>query len=108
MTVSELELRMRDWLVGEYAAVLFVERDIVVAYALFTETEEQIYLRQLFVVRDQRRHGIGRAAVQILRTEIWPASKRLIVEVLVQNNAAVQFWRAVGFRDYSLTLEIMP
>jgi ribosomal protein S18 acetylase RimI-like enzyme len=46
--------------------------------------------------------------VEILRSKIWPKNKRLTVEVLVQNEAAVAFWRAVGYKDYSLTLEILP
>ncbi len=108
MTVSELEQRMKDWLASEYAAVIFETGGEVVAYALFREQPEEIYLRQLFVVRDRRRDGIGREAVEILRTKIWPANKRLTVEVLVQNITAVAFWRTVGYKDYSLKLEIMP
>jgi hypothetical protein len=51
---------------------------------------------------------VGRKAFEILRSQIWPASKRLTVEVLVQNAAAVAFWRAVGCKDYSLKLENLP
>ncbi len=106
MTVQELEQRMRDWLVSEYAAVIFEDNGEVVAYALYRKQPEEIYLRQLFVVRNQRRQGIGRQAVEILRTQIWPGNKRLTVEVLVYNTAAIAFWRAVGYQDYSLKLEI--
>ncbi|MBI5687876.1 MAG: GNAT family N-acetyltransferase [Verrucomicrobia bacterium] len=108
MTVSELEQRMRGWLAGEYMAMIFESGGEVVAYALFREQPDEIYLRQLFVVRHHRRKGIGQRAVEILRSEIWPANKRLTVEVLVRNEAAVAFWRAMGYRDYALTLEIMP
>jgi predicted acetyltransferase len=79
-----------------------------VAYALYREEPEELYLRQLFVARHQRRKGIGRTAVEILRAQIWPKNKRLTVSVLVQNTAAVAFWRAVGYQDYSLTLESLP
>lgn len=108
MTVPELEQRMKGWLASEYAAVLFENSGEVVAYALYREQPEEIYLRQLFVVRNRRRQGIGRQAVEILRSKILPKNKRLTVEVLVQNEAAVAFWRAVGYKDYSLTLEILP
>ena len=108
MTVSELEQRMKSWLASEYAAMLFENNREVVAYALYREQAEEIYLRQLFVARNQRRKGIGREAVKILRTKIWPTNKRLTVEVLVQNEAAVAFWRAVGYKGYGLTLEILP
>jgi predicted acetyltransferase len=108
MTVPELEQRMKDWIAEEYSAVLFEVDDSVIAYALYREQPEEIYLRQLFVIRQQRRKGIGRQAMEILRSKIWPKSKRLTVEVLVQNKAAVAFWRTMGFQDYCLALEIMP
>jgi len=108
MTVPELEQRMRGWLTGEYRAVIFEDGDEIVAYALYREQPEEIYLRQLFVVRNRRRQGLGRRAVEILRSEIWPKTKRLTVDVLVTNKTAIAFWRAVGYADYSLTLEILP
>ena len=108
MTVLELEQRMRGWLVSEYAALLFEDGKEIVAYALYREQVVEIYLRQFFVVRNRRRQGIGRQAFEILRSKIWPTNKRLTVEVLLQNEAAVAFWRAVGYKDYCLTLEILP
>ena len=108
MTIPELEQRMRGWLSSEYAAVIFEDGEEVVAYALYREQAEEIYLRQLFVGRNRRRRGIGRLAFEILRSKIWPANKRFTVDVLVQNSAAIAFWRAVGCKDYCLTLEIMP
>jgi len=108
MTVPELEDRMRDWLADEYRAIMYEHGGNIVAYALFREQPEEIYLRQLFVVRDRRRQGIGRRALEILRSQVWPNTKRLTVGVLVANTQAVAFWRAMGYADYSLELEIMP
>ncbi|MGD0060786.1 MAG: GNAT family N-acetyltransferase [Verrucomicrobiia bacterium] len=108
MTVPQLVQRMRGWLEGEYVALLFEEGGEVVAYALYREEPDEIYLRQLFVVRHHRRQGLGKQAMHLLRSEIWPKTKRLTVEVLVANAAAVAFWRAIGYRDYSLKLEIVP
>lgn len=106
MTVPQLEERMRGFIEGEYRAIIFEQSGEVVAYALYREKPEETYLRQLFVVRQRRRQGIGRQAVEILRSQVWSKSKRLTVEVLVKNQAAVAFWRAVGYADYALTLEI--
>jgi ribosomal protein S18 acetylase RimI-like enzyme len=108
MTAGELAERMRDWLRGEYAARIFEDDGKVVAYALYRPQPAEIYLRQLFVVRDLRRQGIGRQAMQILFSEIWPKNVRLTVDVLAANTRAVGFWRSLGYRDYCLTLEIMP
>jgi GNAT superfamily N-acetyltransferase len=108
MTAPELEHRLRGWLQSEYTAILFEHDAQTVAYALYREQPREIYLRQLFVARNRRRQGIGRRAIEILRTQIWPATKRLTVDVLAHNSPAVAFWRSVGYADYCLTLEILP
>jgi ribosomal protein S18 acetylase RimI-like enzyme len=107
MTVPELKKRLEGWLVGEYKAVLFSLANEVVAYALYRETSDELYLRQLFVSRDRRRKGIGRAAMKILMVQIWP-KKRLTVEVLCKNTTAIEFYRSLGYQDYALAMEIMP
>jgi GNAT superfamily N-acetyltransferase len=107
-TRRELEGRMRNWLLTEYRAVLFLKGRETVAYALFRLEPDEIYLRHLFVVRPRRRQGIGREVMNLLRSKIWPADKRLTVEVLTRNPAGVAFWHAMGYQDYSLKLEIPP
>lgn len=107
MTVVQLAERMKKWLQGEYEAVVF-SADEPVAYALFKKEGELIYLRQFFVRRDRRRKGIGRAAFEILKEQVWSKDVRLTVDVLCQNQGGIAFWRSVGYRDYCLTLEIMP
>ena len=105
MAVPELRERMRRWLAGEYRAVIFLSQGEPAAYGLYRETDDEVYLRQLFVRRDKRRAGIGRQAMDIFLHKIWPQGKRRTVDVLTKNEPAVQFWRAVGYEDYSLTLE---
>ncbi len=108
MAIPQLRERMRGWLAGEYKAVIFMVESDPVAYALFKEGMKEIHLRQLFVKRDCRRQGHGRKAMDILKSQIWPRQMRWTVEVLAANDTSVAFWRSVGYRDYSLTLEIMP
>lgn len=106
MTEPELEARMRGFLRGRYAAVMFYRDDAVVAYVLYRTTADGgIYLRQFFVTPDARREGVGREAVALLRT-LWPTGTRVTVEVLSGNEIAQSFWRSMGFADYSLTLEL--
>jgi predicted acetyltransferase len=107
-SISELKKRMEEWLTGDYKAVIFERGGKVVGYALYRPDPEQIYLRQHFIVRGLRRRGFGREAVRILRDRVWPKDTRLTVDVLVTNSSALQFWRAAGYRDYCLTLEILP
>jgi GNAT superfamily N-acetyltransferase len=105
MTLPELEERMARWLAGEYRAVLFLDGGRVVGYALFRFDPEFVYLRQFFVRPEDRRRGVGRAAIAWLRENAWRGAGRVRLDVLVGNHTGIAFWRAVGFRDYCLTLE---
>lgn len=108
MTQQQLRERMAGWLEQAYQAVMFEQEGIPVAYALYREDNTDIYLRQFFVCREYRRQGIGHDAFELLRRQIWPSDKRITVDVLTTNTAAVAFWRKLGYRDYALTLEILP
>ncbi len=105
MSPAELEARMAGWLGGDYEAVVFEEAGRSAGYALFRRDPEYVYLRQFFVQPACRRRGVGRAAFGWLRRHVWHGG-RVRVEVLVGNTAGVAFWRAVGFGDYCLTLEL--
>ena len=107
---SWFEARMRGFLTGGYRAVLFVRDGQTVAYALFADHPDHtdtIYLRQLYVDRAHRRQGIGREAIRLLKDSVWPRDKRVTVGVLATNVVAQAFYEAVGFREYSLELEIL-
>jgi predicted acetyltransferase len=106
MTLAELETRMRTMLEGGYTATLFEFDAQVVAYALWTENPDWVYLRQFFVARGYRRRGVGRQAIRLLADLVWPANTRVRVNVLIGNRPALEFWRAVGFADYLITLEM--
>jgi predicted GNAT family acetyltransferase len=108
MTVPELEDRMRGWLREKYRAVIFSADGVPVAYALFCLEPDLVYLRQYFVARTERRQGYGKAGMAILRSEIWPQNVRLVLDVLCGNATAIAFYRALGFKDYCLTLEVFP
>jgi GNAT superfamily N-acetyltransferase len=107
MSVAALENRMRSWLCScEYRVVLFEEDGATVGYALFSETATEVHLRHFFVIATRRRQGIGRVAWDQL-TAAWPGKKRWTVSVLAGNRRALAFWRAMGYVDYDITLEIL-
>ncbi len=105
MTLPELEGRMGEWLAGEYRALLFEEAGAAVGYALFRHDPDFVSLRQLFVAAGHRRKGIARGALVWLRANAWAGVPRVRIDVLVGNEGAIAFWRAVGFRDYCVTME---
>lgn len=105
MSLGELEVRMAEWLAGEYRTVLFEESGQAAGYALFRRDIEYVYLRQFYVCPEHRGKGVGRTAIAWLRQHAWDGENRVRVEVLVGNTAGIAFWRATGFQDYCLTME---
>jgi predicted acetyltransferase len=77
-----------------------------IAYALYRPDGEGIYLRQFFVDRQHRRRGFGRQAIKMLLSDIFPCEKRVTVDVLINNQIGHEFWKAMGFKDYTITLEV--
>jgi ribosomal protein S18 acetylase RimI-like enzyme len=104
MSVAELASRMLRWLEADYRAVLFEVSAEPVAYLLYRPSEDGIYLRQLFVCRGHRRRGYGRLALDLFRDRILSSGTVISLEVLVNNDVALSFWRAVGFRDHAISL----
>ena len=109
MSNQWLEERMRQLMAAGYEAALFEIEGRFVAYALYRQHpdhEDSLYLRHFWVDRSLRRQGVGRAAMRILKNVIWPAEKRITVEVLIDNETARSFFQAAGFKPYSLELEL--
>ena len=106
MNLGQLTERMSDLLRGEYQAVIFELGSSPVGYALYRREPDYIYIRQLFVLADHRRQGIGRQAIEWMRQNAWPDKSRLRIDVLVGNTTAHEFWKSVGFRDYCITMEL--
>ncbi len=104
-TVDVLAGRMRTWLAEDYQICVFEEKGAPAGYALFRELPEWLHLRHFFVARTHRRQGVGRRAFAKLVTAFFPEGKRVLVEVLVGNRAAVAFWSAVGFSERYLGMQ---
>ncbi|MBX3620710.1 MAG: GNAT family N-acetyltransferase [Rhizobacter sp.] len=107
MDVGALTERMHGWLAHEgYEALLGFAGDELVAYVLWRDQPDCVYLRQIFVHRDHRRQGTARH-LMLSVFERWPG-KRLTVDVLAGNARALAFWRRMGYRDYAVMLERLP
>ena len=107
LSIDGLAKRMRELEAEGYKAVIFEEDGEIIAYGMYIEHEDKIYLRQFFVQRNKRRMGYGKKAMSIFMNEIWPKDKRLTVEVLVNNKSAYEFWKSIGYIEYSIELEII-
>ncbi len=105
MSIAELKARMEGWLAGEYQAALFEDDAGPVGYALFRFDREYVYLRQFYIELERRRKGLGREAMAWLSQHVFPPDTRIRLDVLVSNLGAIDFWRSLGFADYSITME---
>ncbi len=106
MTLLQLEQRMSDFLRTKYTAVIVSSDNDDIGYALYREEPEWVYLRQIFVKSEMRREGVGRKIICWLKKNPWKDSKRIRVEVLVDNLEGISFWHAVGFKVYCITMEM--
>jgi predicted acetyltransferase len=108
MTVAELEARMRKFMSEGHVAVMFIDDGRIVGYALYRTDDDGVFLRQFFIVERARRKGRGRKAVQWLCANAWQDAERVTLQVLLDNKRGIDFWRAIGFADYCLTMERRP
>lgn len=106
MTLPALTERMRRWIAGEYQVLLFRRGDRVAGYAAWRMEDSGAYLRHFFICRDQRREGLGRAAMALLCRDVFPQDHPLQIEASVWNKSAIAFWHALGFQDFGLSMEL--
>lgn len=106
MSLSELEERMSDFLRNEYEAVIVRSNQNDIGYALYRRYPKWLYLRQIIIIEKMRRKGIGRNFIEWLKNNPWKNSKRIRTDVLVNNPIGIDFWKAVGFKDYCMTMEL--
>lgn len=107
-SLDEFISRMRGWLAsGEHRGIVFETEDGPVAYALYRQDPECLYVRHFYVDRPFRRQNLGRRCVRLLLAEALPPGQPVALDVLETNPGGHAFWRAVGFRPYSHRL-VMP
>jgi GNAT superfamily N-acetyltransferase len=114
MTMAELQQRMRAWLSGDWQVRLFEgENGGVVGYAVFQPRSDDyfpetkiVYLRQLYVEREQRSQGLGRQALWLLREREFPTEATVVIDVLATNPRGQCFWSKMGFESYCTTMHL--
>ena len=103
------DARLREHLFGArpYAEALVADKDgAVVGFALFYHTystflaQPGIWLEDLFVLPEHRRHGHGRALLAaVARVAVERGCARLEWSVLDWNEPAIAFYRSLGAHD---------
>jgi ribosomal protein S18 acetylase RimI-like enzyme len=115
MTVAELEERLQAWMSGAWEVVVFQDGNPVVGYAVFQVRPDEfepaipsVYVRQLFIVRERRRCGLGRRAFEEMVKSVFPMEARISLEVLSSNPTGRRFWESLRFTTYCSTLVRTP
>ena len=108
LPLEDLRGRMTRWVAGEYHVLVFRHGARICGYAAWCPEERGTYLRHFFICRDQRRQGLGRIIIDKLRRDHFPKDQPLQLEAAIWNTDAIAFWRAIGFQDFGLTLEMKP
>jgi ribosomal protein S18 acetylase RimI-like enzyme len=105
MKDDDLIDRMYNFLTNNYSAYFILTDSRVAGYCLFRDDIDYIYIRQLFVEKDKRNQGLGKACVRWLKDTHW-TDRKIRIEVLSGNLDGIEFWRRIGFHDYCITMEM--
>ena len=108
MSVEHIEARLRNWLQGPYACIIF-SMDSDVGYAIYRISDDEaegrgVYLRQFFIARTFRRKGYGRIAFNLITDGLF-RGQRIVVEALESNPGGIAFWQSVGMLPYCRKFE---
>lgn len=101
---SDLLERMVGWLTADYEAIILRQDGEAVAYALYHDEGDSIYLRHLYVEREARRQGLATMMLDWLFANAWPA-KPVRLDVVAGNTDALAFYEDYGFHVRMIQLE---
>lgn len=109
MRFSSIETQFRAWFDEGCRALIFQNSSSkTLAYCLYKEMTDCVFLKHFFVALPFRRQGVGTRGMQQLLEAIWPQNKKVYVEVLADNPAAKAFWEKQGFAEFSHTMRRLP
>lgn len=107
MTNAGAEARLRKWLTDDSFQVLIITVDgRAVGYLLYQivpptpdirGSVESVYIRQFYIIREARRFGYGRNAIEFLTQQVLHETHPLHLDVKVTNPGGQKFWESLGF-----------
>jgi GNAT superfamily N-acetyltransferase len=107
MTIDGAEARLRRWLTdNSFHALKITIDDRPVGYMLFQKvppspdlrgSSESIYIRQFYIVREARRSGSGRNAIELFTQYVVSKGHPIHLDVKITNPAGQRFWESLGF-----------
>ena len=113
MSVDDLRARFARFVADEgWIVEVFTLEKRVVGFITYRYEPDpvapdgrSVYLRQFYIARDQRRRGLGIAAVDLFKSARLHAGERVVLEVLESNPGGRAFWQRAGFVPYAAIME---
>ena len=99
LNLVQLAHRMQQWLASDCQCLAAFEGERMIGYCLFALQPERNYVRQLYVVSDQRRHGYGRQLLERVEAMATPG-KPMHLEVLAKNDRVLGFYQKLGYSPF--------
>ena len=95
--VEQAQSRLAAMQAGKWNVTEGVDDQGAVAFALWVDLDEYLFLRSYAVDAERRVGGLGRTFFDCLRAEIFPQGKTIRLEVA--NDGPHGFWGKMGFRQ---------
>jgi RimJ/RimL family protein N-acetyltransferase len=113
MGIRELEECMREFLESNWVIDLIMKEAKIIGYTLYkyqedllNRNEKQVYVRQYFIRRENRKMGYGIAGIELLKKTRFKDVKRIEIDVLETNPEGKRFWERAGFKPYYTNMRI--
>lgn len=90
------EQRLTRMCAGGWRLTVWPEGDSIIAFALWMDMVEYVFLRSFAVDPSRREGGRGRRFFEALRVEAWPSGRQIRLEVAPDGPRA--FWERLGLR----------
>jgi ribosomal protein S18 acetylase RimI-like enzyme len=97
MSEKDVRDRMEGFISGAaYKAILFIDKNLIQGYCLIDFTKKPLYLRQLFINREERNTGLGKMYLRMVLEKY--NIKEIDIDVMEWNEKAINFYKNFGFR----------
>jgi ribosomal protein S18 acetylase RimI-like enzyme len=97
MSRNQVKERMQEFLnEKKYDVFLFENEGQIIGYSLLNIEQKPMYMRQLFIKREFRNSGYGKAAIDQIMESL--KIVEIDIDVMIWNKSAIRFYESYGFK----------
>jgi len=91
---------MRSQIENGYQYFLIIKNETPVGYFSFIKKEEELFLSKMYIISEERGHGIGRIAFQFIETKARENHCKKIGLTVNKNNLnSINAYKSAGFKN---------